>query len=52
MTQEQALKILEEYQAWRRYDGPIQDSPTMQEPKLIGEAIDVAIDKLKCKCTV
>lgn len=44
MTAEQALEILIEHQAWRRG----AEIP-MQEPRIIGEAIDVAIEILKEK---
>ena len=44
MTIEQALEILIEYQEWRRG----AEIP-MQEPRIIGEAIDVAIEVLKEK---
>ena len=44
MTIEQALEILIEYQEWRRG----AEIP-MQEPRIIGEAIDVAIEVLKGK---
>lgn len=43
MTLTEARKTLEQYQSCRRYDGPLEQSPTMPEPKEIGEAIDVAI---------
>ena len=42
MTIEQALEILIEYQEWRRG----AEIP-MQEPRIIGEAIDVAIELLQ-----
>lgn len=45
-----ALEVLKDYQYWRRYDGPITDSPQMQDPKIIGEAIDVAIHELERLC--
>lgn len=48
MDRKQALQILIDYNNWRRYDGPITDSPQMQDPKIIGEAIDVAIEALIC----
>ena len=41
MTREETLKILIEYQEWRR-----GAETEMLPPKLIGEAIDVAIDCL------
>ena len=44
MTKEEALNILVEFQKWRRG----AEIP-MQEPRIIGEAIDVAIEALKEK---
>ena len=44
MTIEQALEILIEHQEWRRG----AEIP-MQEPRIIGEAIDMAIEVLKEK---
>lgn len=44
MTKEEALNILVEFQKWRRG----AEIP-MQEPRIIGEAIDVAIAVLKGK---
>ena len=44
MTKEEALNILVEFQKWRRG----AEIP-MQEPRIIGEAIDVAIEVLKEK---
>lgn len=47
MNREQAIKVLEEYQVWRRYNGPIGEGPEMPNPFTIGEAIDFAIKILK-----
>ena len=44
MTKEEALNILVEFQKWRRG----AEIP-MQEPRIIGEAIDMAIEVLKEK---
>jgi hypothetical protein len=46
MTRDEAIDILEEHNQWRRFDGEFEDSPRMQDPKLIGEAIDIAIYEL------
>lgn len=46
MTLSEARKILVRYNAWRRYDGPLEQTPTQPEPKEIGEAIDLAISVL------
>ncbi len=43
MNHPEALAILVEYNAWRRGDETHEQLP----PKLIGEAIDVAISALK-----
>lgn len=50
MDRKDALKVLKDYQSWRRYNGPIEDSPDMQNPTIIGEAIDVAIHELERLC--
>ena len=43
MDNKTALSILKDYQEWRRYNGPIAESPPMPDPKVIGMAIDQAI---------
>ena len=50
MDRKTALEVLKDYQQWRRYDGPIEDSPDMQDPAIIGKAIDVAIHELERLC--
>ena len=50
MDRKTALEVLKDYQYWRRYDGPITDSPQMQDPAIIGKAIDVAIHELERLC--
>lgn len=50
MDRKTALEVLKDFQSWRRYNGPITDSPQMQDPKIIGEAIDVAIHELELLC--
>lgn len=52
MDRKTALEVLKDYQYWRRYDGPITDSPQMQDPAIIGQAIDVAIEALVCLTSV
>ena len=47
MDRKTALEVLKDYQEWRRYNGPITDSPPMPDPKVIGQAIDVAIGVLQ-----
>lgn len=51
MTLTEARKVLERYNNWRKYDGPLEQSPTQPEPKEIGEAIDVAIEILPKEST-
>ena len=46
MTKAEAREVLIRYNAWRRYDGPLDQTPLQPEPKEIGEAIDVAIEVL------
>ena len=46
MTKAEAREVLIRYNAWRRYDGPLEQTPLQPEPKEIGEAIDVAIEVL------
>ena len=40
MTVKEAAEILRKHNEWRRYDGPIGEGPQMQDPALIGKAID------------
>ena len=47
MDKKQALEILQDYQEWRRYDGPMVESPPQPIPPLVGQAIDLAISLLK-----
>ena len=42
MTIEEALQILKDHNAWRRDNGDTENI-VMHNPKVIGEAIDVAI---------
>ena len=46
MTRREAIDILEKHNQWRRFEGKTIDSPPFQDPKLIGEAIDIAIYEL------
>ena len=41
MTYQEAISILRQHNIWRRYNGPIADTPEMINPTLLGEAIDV-----------
>ena len=44
MTYQEAIEILRQHNTWRRYNGPIADTPEMTNPTLLGEAIDVVCD--------
>lgn len=44
MSPNHCVRLLEHHQAWRRFDGDMCDGPTMLPPKVIGDAIDAAID--------
>lgn len=48
MTRADALKTLRDFQQWRRDEDGGDDAPSvsMPEPRLIGLALDVAIDAL------
>ena len=46
MTTTEAREVLIRYNTWRRYNGPLEQTPLQLEPKKIGEAIDVAIEVL------
>ena len=45
MTINDAISVLKDFQAWRRYDGPLDKSPKMPPPLIIGEAIDKVIEQ-------
>lgn len=47
MEIEKAVEILKRHNEWRRYDGEIENSPKMQDPKEIGEAIDEVLEFIK-----
>jgi hypothetical protein len=47
MTPKQAAEILRKHNEWRRFDGEPENSPQMLHPKLIGEAIDVAVEYIE-----
>lgn len=43
MTPREAAAILRQHNEWRRYSGDdYYNGPSMQDPKLIGEAMDIA----------
>ena len=46
MTLTQARKVLEDYQAWRIYEGPVGQGPIMPRFETITEALDTAIAQL------
>lgn len=43
MKLRQAITILKLHNEWRRYDGPIEKTPPMVQPKHLGIAIDVVV---------
>jgi len=43
MEIKEAIRLLKDYNHWRRYDGEISESPKMPNPKQIGIAIDLII---------
>jgi hypothetical protein len=47
MTRTEAIDVLEKHNEWRRFDGETRYNTVMQSPKLLGEAIDVAILNLR-----
>jgi len=51
MTRQEAISILRQHNAWRRYDGPIGEGPEMVDPKALGEAIDVVCDAMEKELT-
>jgi len=44
---ERAIEVLTKHQEWRRYNGPMEESPEMQNPTEIGIATDLAIKYLE-----
>ena len=49
MNRKTAIEVLKDYQEWRRFDGPMPDSPPQPDPFIVGEAIDFAIRVLSEK---
>ena len=47
MTKEECIEILSQFNEWRRYDGELGKGPEMIEPRVIGIAIDKAIDYIR-----
>lgn len=47
MNVHEAIRILRQHNAWRRYDGPLGEGPEMLDPKDLGTAIDVVCDALE-----
>ena len=43
----EAIQILKDFNIWRRYDGDIESSPEMPEPKQVGIAIDTVINSIE-----
>jgi len=46
MTLTEARRVLEDYQAWRTYEGPVGEGPIMPRFSLITEALDMAVAQL------
>lgn len=46
MTKQEAIEILEKHNLWRR-DNNVPSKYEMQEPKVLGQAIDFAIKYMK-----
>lgn len=46
MTLAEAVEVLRKHNEWRRLDFD-EESPPMEDPKLIGEAIDIVIAELE-----
>lgn len=40
----EAVDVLRKHNEWRRYNGPVGEGPAMQEPHIIGVAIDVVVN--------
>jgi hypothetical protein len=49
MTPKQAAEILRKHNEWRRFEGEPKESPEMTPPKLIGEAIAVAVEYIESR---
>ena len=47
MEIKEAIQVLKDHNAWRRYDGEINQSPQMTDPKKLGIAIDTVVNKFE-----
>ncbi len=47
MKEKEAIEVLVKFNEWRRFDGEINDSPNMPDPKIIGIAIDTVLSEYK-----
>lgn len=47
MELKEAIQLLKDYNHWRRYDGEINESPKMPNPKEIGISIDLVVSKFE-----
>lgn len=49
MKLEEAIKVLKNHNIWRRYNGELEESPEMENPKTLGIAIDVVVNNFSKK---
>lgn len=47
MTKQECIDVLQQYNDWRRYDGELGKGPAMIERRVVGIAIDRAIEYIK-----
>ena len=47
MEIKEAIQLLKDYNHWRRFDGEIEDSPKMPNPKEVGIAIDKVVSEFE-----
>lgn len=52
MHLKEAIQVLKSHNEWRRYDGEIDKTPEMQNPKEIGVAIDKVLETFKNSVTI
>lgn len=47
MEIKEAIQVLKDHNIWRRYDGEIEESPEMTDPKKLGIAIDTVVNEFE-----